>query len=216
MANVIENACRLCLVTPPNIDLSDLLPHLSEAVAGGDVASVIITAASGEPEAGHQALLEGIQSVQSSGSAALLAHDIAAPPQARADGVHVASSADNVRAAIGAYRPDGIVGIGGLRSRHDAMAAGEFEPDYLFFGQLDGDTDPMMDQDALELALWWSSIAVVPAVVMGGSLVESVDQAATNGVDFVALGRAVWDHPDGPGAAVAQANRRLRDLEAAA
>jgi thiamine-phosphate pyrophosphorylase len=44
---------------------------------------------------------------------------------------------------------------------------------------------------------------------MGGRSLVSVDEAADRGVDFVALAAAIWDHPQGPAAAVAAANQRL-------
>jgi len=49
---------------------------------------------------------------------------------------------------------------------------------------------------------------VIPAIVMGGNSLASVSQAADAGIEFVALCRAVFDHPD-PAAAVAEANRLL-------
>jgi thiamine-phosphate pyrophosphorylase len=222
MANATEIGCRLCLLTPPGDRLRDLLSLLSEAVAAGDVASVIfMVGADGDPggdpagdPAGDQALGAAVELVQKSGAAAILFGTPSA--SLSVDGVHVGNNPDEIRTAMASQKPDRIVGVGDLRSRHEAMTASEFEPDYLFFGQLNGDPDPMIDEAALDLARWWSSIAVVPGIVMGGSSVESVDQAATNGIDFVALGSAVWDDPRGPRAAVTEANRRLRSLETAA
>jgi thiamine-phosphate pyrophosphorylase len=92
------------------------------------------------------------------------------------------------------------------------MEIAEADPDYLFFGKLDGDSGDEIFPRALELASWWSSVAVIPAIVMGGSSVASVDAAAANGIEFVALSRAVWEHPRGPAAAVAEASARLAEL----
>jgi thiamine-phosphate pyrophosphorylase len=102
-----------------------------------------------------------------------------------------------------------MVGAGGIRSRHEAMVLAEADPDYLFFGLLDGDREPWIFRRALELAAWWAEVAVIPAMVMGGRSVASVDQAVEAGVEFVALRHAVWDDPRGPAAAVAEANMRL-------
>jgi thiamine monophosphate synthase len=44
---------------------------------------------------------------------------------------------------------------------------------------------------------------------MGGADLASVRQAHEAGIEFVALGRAVWEHRDGPGTAIAAANRLL-------
>jgi thiamine-phosphate pyrophosphorylase len=46
-------------------------------------------------------------------------------------------------------------------------------------------------------------------MVMGGRSLASVEEAARNGIEFVALSRAVFEDPRGPAAAVEEANRRL-------
>jgi thiamine-phosphate pyrophosphorylase len=95
------------------------------------------------------------------------------------------------------------------------MELGECVPDYLFFGRLDGDTGDEIFPKALDLAAWWSSLFEIPAVVMGGRKLESVAAAAEAGIEFVALRHAVWKHPAGPAAAVAEANRLLAVTEPA-
>jgi thiamine-phosphate pyrophosphorylase len=125
------------------------------------------------------------------------------------DGVHVETGAEDLeraRALIGAGK---IVGAGGVGSRHDAMVLGERLPDYVFFGRLDGDREQEVHQRALDLAAWWAELFEIPAIVMGGSDVASVAAARDAGIEFVALGNAVWDYPGGPAAAVAAANRIL-------
>jgi thiamine-phosphate pyrophosphorylase len=89
------------------------------------------------------------------------------------------------------------------------MRAGELGPDYVFFGRLDGDSGPEIFPKAFSLAAWWSSLFEIPAVVMGGNRIDSIAAAAAAGVEFACLGTAVWTHPDGPAAAVAEANRVL-------
>jgi thiamine-phosphate pyrophosphorylase len=128
-----------------------------------------------------------------------------------ADGVHLETGAEDVAEARQALR-NKIVGAGNIQSRHDAMEIAEAEPDYLFFGKLDGDNGDQIFPRALDLAAWWSSVAVIPAIVMGGREIGSIDAAAASGIEFVALSRAVWEHPEGPGAAVSEAVRRLAEL----
>jgi thiamine-phosphate pyrophosphorylase len=177
-----KDPCRLCLVTPPGVAPQTFAPILEAALSGGDVASLIITA---EP-AGLATQLAG---------------------HTRADGVHVDSGIADLTAAMSSLRPEKIVGAGGLRSRHEAMVAGERDPDYVFFGRLDGDTGPAIFDKALDLARWWAEIFRIPGIVMGGASLESVREARDTGIEFVALSRAVFDHPAGAGAAVAEANR---------
>lgn len=206
MPHADESRCRLSLVTPKILDVTEFGPRLDAALAGGDVASLIITAS---PEA-LQSAAEALSPIaQAHGVAALVHNDTRIAGRARADGVHVDADITELETAIDAFHPDRIVGAGGLRSRHDAMTVGGVDPDYLFFGRLDGDSEDGIFVAALDLAAWWSSLFVIPAVVMGGRSLESAIEAARAGIEFVALRDAVWTHPGGPGEAVAEANRLL-------
>lgn len=206
MVAVDSDLCRLCLVTPPRVRPAEFAPILEAALSGGDVASLIIT---GDPHALEALARAAVPVAQNHGVAALVHNDTRIAGHVRADGVHIDASDVDFAATVAAQRPKNIVGIGDLRSRHTAMLAGEADPDYVFFGRLDGDTDATIHPKALELATWWAEIFQVPAVVMGGSTLDSVIQARDAGIEFVALNRAVWEHPAGPAAAVAEANRLL-------
>lgn len=197
--------CRLCLVTPADIEPAAFAPRLADALSGGDVASVIVAAA---PERLQEAAERLVPIAAMRGAAALVLNDTQIAGRAKADGVHIDTGLADFRAAA-SLRPKKIVGLGGIRSRHEAMTAGEADPDYLFFGRLDGDSGDRIFDKTLDLAAWWSSMFVIPAIVMGGGTIASVDDAAAANIEFVALCRAVFEHPDGPGAAVAEANRRL-------
>ena len=202
---------RLCLVTPAVGDPAGFAPRLADALSGGDVATLIVTAAA----ANLQALAEAAVPLAQARDVAVLVHnDTRVAGRAKADGVHVDSGIADLRDAVATLRPRRIVGAGGFMTRHDAMLAGEADPDYLFFGRLDGDTEDGIFPKALDLAAWWSSVFVIPAIVMGGKAIASVDEAAAAGIEFVALRDAVWSHPGGPSAAVAEANRRLAAVPA--
>ena len=209
MANAADTHCRLCLVTPPDYDPAAFAPRLADALAGGDVASLIIAAPGGNPEALQTAAEALVPIAAARGVAALVHNDVRIANRTKADGVHIDSGIADLGTATDAFKGRGIVGAGGLASRHDALEAGEREPDYVFFGRLDGDREDSIHDKALDLATWWASVAIIPAIVMGGRSLGSVDEAADRGVDFVALAAAVWDHPQGPAAAVAAANQRL-------
>jgi thiamine-phosphate pyrophosphorylase len=209
MAKADATRCRLCLVTPSEIDATVFAPILADALGGGDVASLIITGPANDPAALQRVAEILVPIAVDRDVAALIHNDTRIAGRTGADGVHVDSGRADLADAIAAFRPRKIVGAGGFTTRHDAMTAGESDPDYLFFGRLDGDTAPTIFAKALDLAAWWSSVLVIPAIVMGGSSLQSAEEAGAAGVDFVALGRAVWDHPDGPGVAVAEANRLL-------
>lgn len=206
MSEVELPRCRLCLVTPPEDDPDRLARLVDEALAGGDVASLIID---GEGERLQQVAEALAPRAQARGVAAIVRNDTRIAGRAKADGVHVDTGPADLAAAAEKLRPKLIVGAAGFKTRHDAMFAGEANPDYLFFGRLDGDTTDGIFAKALDLAAWWSSLFVIPAIVMGGRSLASVEEAARNGIEFVALSRAVFEDPRGPAAAVKEANRRL-------
>ena len=205
---------RLCLVTPQDMEPDRLVPLVAAALAGGDVASLIVV---GDGEHLQKVAEAVAPAAQARGVAVLVHNDTRVAGRARADGGHIDTSLADVRETAEKLRPKLIVGAGGARTRHDAMALGEANPDYLFFGRLDGDNGEAIFRKALDLAAWWSSVFVIPAMVMGGRDLASVEAAAREGIEFVALCHAVFDDPRGPAAAVAEANERLaRIAEAAA
>lgn len=108
-----------------------------------------------------------------------------------------------------------IVGVGGLRTRHAAMAAAEADPAYVMFGLLDRPDAPETHHKTLALADWWVPLFEVPCVALAGATVEAVAEAASTGAEFVAVRSFVWAHPEGPAAAVAEANRILDEAFAA-
>jgi thiamine-phosphate pyrophosphorylase len=209
MANLAELRCRLCLVTPPAYDAEEFAPRLADALAGGDVASLIIAAGGNDPSTLQRAAAVLVPIAEARGVAALIYNDTRVAARTGADGVHIESGVNDVAAAVETFRKKKIVGAGNVGSRHDAMELAEAEPDYLFFGRLNGDTADGIFPKALDLASWWSSVALIPAIVMGGRALASVDEAATNGIEFVALSSAVWDDARGPSAAIADVAERL-------
>jgi thiamine-phosphate pyrophosphorylase len=81
------------------------------------------------------------------------------------------------------------------------MTAGEGGVDYVMFGEPrpDGLLPPIAA--VAERAAWWAEIFETPCVAYAPTL-EALARLARTGAEFVALGDAVWDHPDGPAAAV--------------
>lgn len=191
---------RLCLITPA--PLPDGFPALlTDALAAGDVASLLIA-----PGIDDAARAELTAIAIKAGVAAIL---VDTDDPGAADGVHIGAGINALKAARKQFGDGKIVGAGDIRSRHDAMTLGETLPDYLFFGRIDGDEEAGIHAKALELASWWSELFEIPAIVMGGSDPASAGEAALAGIEFVALRRAVWDHPAGPARAVAIADGAL-------
>jgi thiamine-phosphate pyrophosphorylase len=199
---------RLYLVTPPLSGPREFAPKLEAALAAADVACVLVMPASGGADV--RATVGELSSIAARHGAALLVSAPAAVAKAAdADGVNVRGSGPELAESIGALKPDLIVGASGLRSRHDAMSAGELDIDYLMFGDPapDGWTPPM--EDTLERIAWWAEIFNVPCVGFAGAL-DQVGPLVAAGADFVALGDVVWNDPRGPAEAVRAAMALLR------
>lgn len=201
-------APRLCLVTPAAIVPDAFAAVLADALSGGDVASLIVTTENQSPAA-LQRIAEVLTPIaQKAGAAVLVRNDTRIAGRVGADGVHIDTGIAELREAA-RLRPKLIVGAGGAGTRHDAMSLGEEDPDYIFFGRLDGDTAAGVHAGSLALAEWWAPLFEIPAILMAGASLDSVPAARDTGAEFVALRRAVWEHPEGAAAAVREANRLL-------
>lgn len=204
MPSTDYNRPRLVLVASPHTSPE----RFRAALSGGDVASVVLAAEGVDAETLQSSAKVLAPLAQSRDAAFIVENDTRVAGRVGADGVHVTTSIPDLRDAIASLRPRKIVGAGNLRSRHEAMEAGELNPDYVFFGRLDGDNNDGIFDKTAELAAWWAPTFVLPTVVMGGRLVASVVDGAATGAEFVALARAVFDARD-PAAAVAEANALL-------
>jgi len=134
--------------------------------------------------------------------------------RAGADGAHL-SGIEVFSAACDRLKPERIAGCGGLKSRHDAMLAGERGADYVLFGEPDAQgRRPSLDA-IVERIAWWAEIFTTPCVGFAASLAEIAPLAAA-GADFVAVGDFIWVDPRGPAAALIDAASRLQRAEAPA
>lgn len=208
-----ENRCRLVLVAPATADPAEAARLMGDALRGGDVASVIIPQYALNDTA-YQKLAEAVVPVvQKAGAAALVAGDSRVAGRARADGLHIAGGTEELGEAIEKFTPKLIVGGGNAQDRHRALEIGELQPDYIFFGKLDGDIKPEAHPKNLDLAEWWASMVEIPCIVMGGTDPQSVLAIAETGAEFAALRLAVFVEP-GRAAAVVQAANALLDEKA--
>ena len=200
---------RLVLVTPLTLDPAVFAADLADALKGGDVASLII-APKVTSDMALQRIAETLTPIaQTAGAAVMVANDTRAMGRAKADGLHVDGGIAALKEAIDAVQPRGMVGAAHLKTRHDAMEAGEAGADYVFFGFLDKEEGPETHKKSLELGEWWASMFEPASIVLAGSTIDSVEAAAETGADFIAVRSAVWNHPDGPAAAVKAANQLL-------
>ena len=213
---------RLYLVTPPLGDPAAFAAELAAALEAGDIAAVLLRL---EPS-DERTLVNRAKTV----AAVVQRHDVAlvldGHPEiairAGADGAHL-TGIDALTEAIGSLKPDRIAGAGGLRSRHDAMLAGEAAADYVIFGEPPAPyPPPQAGEDRRppfaaveERVAWWAEVFEQPCVGYAASL-DEVAPLARAGADFVALGDWIWTHPQGPVAAVHIAAEQIASAAAGA
>jgi thiamine-phosphate pyrophosphorylase len=186
-------SCRLYLVTPPLAvaDLAAFAPRFAAALAAGDVASALIRVApeaQGDAKRIAERLIDAATPYE---TAILIEGEPRLAARVGADGAHVDGIADPLADALASLHPERIVGAGGLRTRDDAMTAGEAGADYVMFGEprRDGWTPPL--DETVERVDWWAGIFVTPCVAYAAQL-DDVARLAAAGADFVALGDALW------------------------
>ncbi|MFB2550328.1 thiamine phosphate synthase [Ensifer soli] len=204
-----ENRCRLVLVAPEIADAAQRAGVVADALRGGDVASVIVPQYGLAADAFQRHAEALVPVIQAAGAAALIDGDTRIAGRAKADGLHIAGTAEAIGEAVEKHAPRLIVGAGNVTSRHQALEIGDAGPDYVFFGRTDGDVKPEAHPKMLELAEWWASMIELPCIAMGGTDVQSVVSVAATGAEFVALRLAVFADPAEAALKVAEANALL-------
>jgi thiamine-phosphate pyrophosphorylase len=208
-----EARCRLVLIAPEIAEPDEAARIMADALKGGDVASVIIPQY-GLDDTAFQKLAEKlVPVVQQAGAAALISGDSRTAGRAKADGLHIAGGVETLGEAIEKFTPKLIVGGGNAQERHRALEIGELQPDYIFFGKLDGDIKPEAHPKNLALGEWWASLIEIPCIVMGGTDPASVLEIAETGAEFAALRLAVFAEP-GRAAAIVQETNAILDQKA--
>lgn len=195
--------CRLYLITPPKIELLAFAEDLKRALDAGDVASLQLRVKGvGDDEVRRAA--EALMPIAQSRGVAFLINDrpdLAA--ELGADGVHIGQEDASYAQARAAVGPDRIVGVTCHNSRHLAMEAAEAGADYVAFGAF-YHTETKQPKAAAdpEILRWWNELMVVSCIAIGGITVENAPALIEAGADFLAVSAGVWNHPDGPAAAV--------------
>ena len=136
--------------------------------------------------------------------------DLAA--QTGCDGVHIGQSDGKYKDARRLVGADAIVGVTCHDSRHLAMEAAEAGADYVAFGAFyPTNTKPSDYRPEPALLTWWSELMETPCVAIGGITPQNCAPLVKAGADFIAVVTAVWDHPEGPGAAVKAFNNIISE-----
>jgi len=198
---------RLYLITPPALDPERFAGALEEALTGGDVASLQLRLKEVDDDAIRRAtrILKPI--VQERDVAFIMNDrpDLAA--ELDCDGVHVGEEDAPYAEARRLLGPDKIIGVTCGASRHRAITAAEAGADYVAFGAFFPSTTKAAKHHAdPELIRDWSETTVVPCCAIGGITQHNCGSLVEAGADFLAVIGAIWSHPEGPRAAVADFN----------
>ena len=195
---------RLYLISPARIEHPSIFAdELRAALDGGDVAAFQLRLKDVPDEAIVRAA-DTLRPICQQRGVALIMND--RPDLAvklDCDGVHVGQEDMSYAEARRIVGPDRQVGVTCKDSRHLAMEAAEAGADYVAFGAFFTSTTKQVTTPAdLEVLTWWSDVMEVPCVAIGGITVENCKPVIAAGADFLAVAGGVWNHKDGPEAAV--------------
>jgi thiamine-phosphate pyrophosphorylase len=210
MVEMDDVPCRLYLITPPKLDPASFPDTLAEALDAGDVASVQLRLKDTDNDAIRRAA-EALLPVCRGRDVPLIMNDrpdLAA--ETGCDGVHIGQQDAPYAEAREAMGDKGIVGVTCHDSRHLGIEAAERGADYVAFGAFfPTATKQAKTEAAIEILEWWSQLMVAPVVAIGGITPQNCAPLVRAGADFLAVVSSVWDHPEGPAAAVRVFNKSI-------
>ena len=200
----MSSACRLYLISPERIEHPSIFADaLRAALAGGDVAAFQLRLKDVDDAAIARAA-DTLRPICQQRDVAFIMND--RPDLAvklDCDGVHVGQEDLSYAEARRIVGPDRQVGVTAKASRHLAMEAAEAGADYVAFGAFFPSTTKTVTTPAsLEIVEWWSELMEIPCVAIGGITVRNAAPVIAAGADFLAVAGGVWNHEDGPEAAV--------------
>ncbi len=203
---------RFYLITPRVSDWRSYPSLLDEAFAVCGVACVLLRTAVQDGIERENVVRALCPLVQDHGAACLIDGHPELALSANTDGVHIWEAGASLQAALRALKPGKIVGAGGLKTRHEAMIAGEAGADYVMFG------GPELNEPQhaiVENAAWWAELFTVPCVGYAHEL-QAIGALARAGAEFIALCGAAFGDPRGTGAALREAARIAAEAQEAA
>lgn len=198
----MTTTCQLYLISPLDV--------------GGDFPDRLEAALSAAPVAAFQFRVKGVDQHEAARLAAplqaicaakdvafIVNDDMALAKRLKADGVHLGQGDGDPKAARSLLGPGAQIGVTCHASRHLAMEAGEAGADYVAFGAFFPTTTKEVEHRAdPEILTWWQGLFELPCVAIGGITPENAKLLVDAGADFLAVSGAVWNHPEGPAAAV--------------
>lgn len=163
---------------------------LAQAAQEADIAAVLLRP---QPDRAPGTLKPLLDACHAAGAAGLIDGSAALAADIGADGAHMEGVAA-LKTAASLLRPHGIVGAGGLRTKHDAMTAAEGGADYVMFGEPDAEGRRPPFEATLERTQWWAQLFEPPCVAYARTL-EEVEALVEAGADFIAVDNLIFEAP---------------------
>ena len=202
-------ACQIYLISPLEVG-GNFPASLEAALSAGPVAAFQFRVKEIDQ---HEAarLAAPLQEICARHDVAFIVNDsVSLAKRIKADGVHLGQDDGDPREAREILGRDAQIGVTCHNSRHLAMEAAEAGADYVAFGAFFPTTTKEVKHQAdLETLEMWSQFTEVPCVAIGGITPDNAKMVIDAGADFIAVSGAVWNHPEGPAAAVKAFNALL-------
>ena len=197
-------ATRLYLISPERLEHPSIFAdNLRAALDGGDVAAFQLRLKDVADDVIARAA-DTLRPICQQRDVAFILNDrpdLAA--KLDCDGVHIGQGDMSYAEARRIVGPQRQIGVTCQASRDLAMTAGEAGADYVAFGAFfPSSTKAVTTPASLEIIEWWSQLFEIPCVAIGGITVENCGPVIAAGADFLAVAGGVWNHKDGPEAAV--------------
>lgn len=201
---MLQNKCRLYLITPPRIKLSSFIDEVKKALDGGNVA-VLQLRLKGEdmkapPDEEIIKAAELLLPICRERDVVFIINDRPeVAKQVGADGVHIGETQDGTLEQAREIVGDNmVIGVSCYASKDRAMMAGEAGADYVAFGAFyPTQTKEPKGHPKPDILEWWSTYTNVPCVAIGGIKPENCIPLVKAGADFIAVVTGVWNHEGG-------------------
>ena len=198
--------CQIYLITPPQIDdLEVFCDSLANALAAAPVACLQLRLKDVDDSAIVQTG-EAILPICHAHGTLLLVNDRPdLAHQIGADGTHIGQDDMDYFSSRELLGGDAIIGVTCHDSKQLAFEAAQAGVDYVAFGAVfETSTKRAKTRAELEIFTWWNEAIEIPSVAIGGITTDNATQVIAAGADFIAVSTGVWQHSDGPAAAISQ------------
>jgi thiamine-phosphate pyrophosphorylase len=163
--------CSLYLVTPllSAADATAFARIFAAALEAAPIVCALVRLAP-DSETHAEAVAAPFLRAAKDADCALLIENVRLAARLGVDGVHVTGAGADLAGAIKRLKPERIVGAGSLRTRDEAMTAGEMGADYVMFGEAHGGARAMGLESLAERVAWWAEIFETPCVAYAETL----------------------------------------------